>query len=229
MKCLPEAIIFFLCFVLCISVGLLYFFTMLTLHFTPASFLIFSSSQIYILYNTIERWHDLCSNMDIVLHAISLLGPTIQPPQTEPWFIFDLGVPPHSYIHFGCSWHQPKQAWWWRAGIAGITGFLAAFLAWSLAMCSLFLPIWSEICLWYRCAHLDCKSLETYSSSMKQGWVFLWFVLPSRPTLLSVFDTSLTELGSEFGNDTRTDIKYGRYFAYLNTSFHLPHVTGPVL
>lgn len=117
--------------------------------------------------------HDLCSNMHCILHAFSWLGPTIQLPQTEPWFISDHGVTPHSYIHFRCSWHQPEQAWRRRAGIAGITGFLAAFLAWSLAMCSLFLTIWSEICLWYHCAHLDCKSLETYSSSMKQGWVFL--------------------------------------------------------
>lgn len=98
----------------------------------------------------------------------------------EPWFISDYGIPPHSYISFWWSWQQPKQAWQWRAGIAGITGFLAAFLAWSLAMCSLFLTIWSEICLWYRCAHLDCKSLETYSSAMKQGWVPLGCFLPSR-------------------------------------------------
>lgn len=173
--------------------------------------------------------HDLCSNMHCILHAFSWLGPTIQLPQTEPWFISDHGVTPHSYIHFRCSWHQPEQAWRRRAGIAGITGFLAAFLAWSLAMCSLFLTIWSEICLWYHCAHLDCKSLETYSSSMKQGWVFLGCFLPSRPTLPSVFDTSLTELGPEFGNDTRTDIKYGCHSAYLNTSFQLPYITGPTL
>lgn len=170
---------------------------------------------IQFIYNAIERCYMICAATCI---AFSMPSPdVVLPPSFLRQNLDSSPIMALPHIHFRCSWHQPKQAWRWRAGIAGITGFLAAFLAWSLAMCSLFLTIWSEICLWYHCAHLDCKSLETYSSSMKQGWVFLGCFLPSRPTLPSVFDTSLTELGPEFGNDARTDIKYGCHSACLNT------------
>lgn len=51
-------------------------------------------------------------------------------------------------------------------------------------MCSLFLTVWSEICLWYCCSHFDCfLCKKTYCSlqSKDEDQVFLGCCLPGTP------------------------------------------------